>query len=172
MQLIAEKKSVGESIAKTLGVSQKCGGYMECGNFLISWCAGHLLELAAPDDYDKRFAKWRYADLPIVPSKWQYSPIKSKAAQLKILVDLMKRPDVDCIINACDAGREEENIFRSFYTHAKCSKKIKRLWISSLEDTAIKVGFNNLADGEDYDNLAAAAICRRCLDSQNKLDKI
>jgi len=165
MQLIiAEKKSVGESIAKAFGVSQKRGGYMEGGNFLISWCAGHLLELAAPDDYDKRFAKWRYADLPIIPTKWQYSAIKSKAAQLKILMDLMKRPDVDCIINACDAGREGENIFRSIYTHAKCKKAIKRLWISSLENAAIKAGFDNLADGKDYDNLAAAATCRERAD--------
>ena len=165
MQLIiAEKKSVAESIAKALGVSQKRGGYMESGNYLISWCAGHLLELAAPDDYDKRLAKWRYADLPIVPDRWRYTAIKSKEAQLKTLKDLMKRPDVECVINACDAGREGENIFRSVYNHVRCTKKTKRLWISSLENTAIKAGFANLTDGKDYDNLAAAATCRERAD--------
>jgi len=166
MQLIiTEKKSVAESISNALGVSQKHSGYMEGGNFLISWCAGHLLELAAPDEYDSKFAKWRYADLPIIPDKWLYSAIKGqKAAQLKTLKDLMKRPDVECIINACDAGREGENIFRSVYNYAKISKQTKRLWIASLENAAIKAGFSKLADGRNYDNLAAAASCRERAD--------
>jgi DNA topoisomerase-3 len=162
--IITEKPSVSRSIASVLGATQKREGYVEGNGFIISWCAGHLLELAAPDAYDKRFSKWRYADLPLIPDKWKYAAIKGKAAQLKILADLMKRPDVECVINACDAGREGENIFRSVYAHAKCKKKIMRLWISSLENTAIRAGFDKLADGKVYDNLAAAASCRERAD--------
>ena len=165
MQLIiAEKNSVSRSIASVVGATQKHKGHFEGNGYIVSWCAGHLLELAAPDIYDEKLKKWRYADLPIIPDKWKYTPIKGKAAQLKILKDLMKRPDVDCVINACDAGREGENIFRLVYEHAKCNKKIKRLWISSLETEAIKSGFNRLADGKDFDNLYAAASCRERAD--------
>ena len=162
--IIAEKKSVAQSIASALGVSQNRGGYIEVGNYLITWCAGHLLELAAPSVYNEKYSKWRYTDLPIIPVKWEYSALKGKEAQLKIIVDLMKRADVECIINACDAGREGENIFCSVYTHAKCNKKILRLWISSMEASAIKAGFDNLIDGKQYDNLSAAAACRERAD--------
>ena len=165
MQLIiAEKNSVSRSIASVIGATKKHTGYFQGGGYIVSWCAGHLLELAAPDIYDDKLKKWRYADLPIIPDKWMYTPIKGKTAQLKILKDLMKRPDVDCVINACDAGREGENIFRLTYQYAKCNKKIMRLWISSLETEAIKAGFSNLADGKDFDSLYAAASCRERAD--------
>jgi len=165
MQLIiAEKPSVSRSIASVLGAMQKRDGYLEGNGYIVSWCAGHLLELAAPDAYGEHLNKWRYADLPIIPDKWKHVASKDKAAQLKILKELMKRPDVDCVINACDAGREGENIFRLVYEHAKCNKKIMRLWISSLEDAAIKTGFNSLKDGRDYDTLYAAASCRERAD--------
>ena len=134
MQLIiTEKESVAESIASAFGISQKRSGYIESENYLISWCAGHLLEPAPPDDYDEKFVKWRYADLPIIPDKWKYIPLKAKEAQLKILCSLINRNDVESVINACDAGREGENIFRTVYRYAKCAKKIYRLWVSSME---------------------------------------
>ena len=162
--IIAEKPSVARSIASVLGATQKRNGFLEGGGYLVSWCAGHLLELAAPEAYGEQYAKWRYADLPIIPDRWKHVPAQGKAAQLKILQELLKRPDVDCIINAADAGREGENIYRKVYESAGCKKKTLRLWISSLEDAAIKAGFDNLRDGAEYDNLYAAASCRERAD--------
>jgi DNA topoisomerase-3 len=161
--IIAEKPSVARSIASVLGATQKRNGFYEGNGNIVSWCAGHLLELAAPDAYGE-YTKWRYEDLPIIPNEWKHTALKGKAAQLKILKELMKRPDVDCVVNACDAGREGENIFRLVYEYAKCNKKTMRLWISSLEDAAVRAGFNNLKDGKDYDNLYAAASCRERAD--------
>ena len=126
--IIAEKPSVSRSIASVLGAAQKRDGYIEGNGYIVSWCVGHLLELAAPDAYGD-YAKWKYADLPIVPDKWKHVPTKDKAAQLKILKELMNRADVDCVINACDAGREGELIFRLVYEQAKTKKPLKRLWI-------------------------------------------
>jgi len=162
--VISEKPSVSKSISAVLGASKRENGYFIGNGYIVSWCAGHLLELAPPDSYDEKYAKWRYADLPIIPNKWKYVALKEKSAQLKILTDLMNRADVDCVINACDAGREGENIFRAVYNHAKCKKKIFRLWISSMESTAIKTGFDNLIDGAEYENLAAAASYRERAD--------
>ena len=162
--IIAEKPSVSRSIASVLGVTQKHDGYLEGNGYLVSWCAGHLLELAAPEVYGEQYTKWRYADLPIIPDKFKHVASTGKAAQLKIIKDLMKRTDVDCVINACDAGREGELIFRLVYEHAKCTKKVMRLWISSMEDVAIKKGFDNLVDGVEYDNLYSAASCREQAD--------
>jgi DNA topoisomerase-3 len=144
--IIAEKPSVARSIALVLGALQKQNGYIEGGGYIVSWCAGHLLEPAAPEAYDERYTKWSYTDLPIIPEKWKYVAAKGKAAQLKTLQELIKRPDVDCVVNACDSGREGEKIFREVCEYAKCKKKILRLWISSLEDAAIRAGFDNLKD--------------------------
>jgi len=162
--VLSEKPSVAASIAAVLGARQKRDGYMEGNGYLISWCFGHLLELAAPDAYDEKYAKWRHEDLPIVPQKWLHTPLKDKAGQLIILKDLMNRADVECVVNACDAGREGEIIFRHVYEYSKSTVPIKRLWISSLEDAAIRDGFTNLKDGAGYENLYAAASCRERAD--------
>ena len=162
--VITEKPSAARSIASALGADKKRNGYIEGDDILISWCAGHLLELAAPDAYGKQYAKWRYEDLPIIPEKWLHIPLKGKEAQLQILTALMNRPDVGVIVNACDSGREGELIFRHVYSHAGCTKKTMRLWISSLENAAIKAGFANMKDGKDYDDFHAAALCRERAD--------
>ncbi len=161
--VIAEKQSVAKSISAVLKANKREDGFFIGNGYIVSYCAGHLLELAPPDAYGE-YAKWRYTDLPIVPDKWKHIASKGKAAQLKILKDLIKRSDVDCVINACDAGREGELIFRLVYEYAKCNKPIKRLWISSMEETAIQVGIDNIKDGKDYDNLYAAASCREQAD--------
>jgi DNA topoisomerase-3 len=162
--VIAEKPSQGKTYANVIGASTRKDGYLEGNGYIVSWCFGHLLELAPPDAYDEKYAKWRYEDLPIVPEKWKHVTSKDKAAQLKTLKELMNRADVDCVINACDAGREGELIFRLVYEYAKCKKPTKRLWISSMEDSAIKTGFANLKDGAEYDNLYHAAACREQAD--------
>ena len=162
--VISEKPSVAASLSAALGAKKREDGYFIGDGYIVSYCFGHLLELAAPDAYDEKLSKWRYDDLPIIPDKWKHVASKDKAAQLKILKELMNRADVDCVINGCDAGREGENIFRLVYEHAKCKKKIMRLWISSLEEAAIKAGFNSLKDGKEYDNLYAAASCRERAD--------
>ena len=161
--VICEKPSVAKSISSVLGANKRGDGLFIGNGFIVSYCFGHLLQLAAPDAYGE-YAKWRYEDLPIVPDKWKHAPVKDKAAQLKILKDLMNREDVDTIICATDAGREGQNIFQLVYEYAKCKKPTKRLWISSMEDTAIKAGFENLKDGKEYDNLYAAASCRERAD--------
>lgn len=158
--IIAEKSSVGQAIASVLGATERGDGYLEGSGYLVSWCAGHLVELAQAETYDEKYGKWRYEDLPILPEHWKYAVSREKAKQLKVLRELMKRPDVDCIVNACDAGREGELIFRLVYEYCGCKKPIQRLWISSMEESAITGGFRNLRPGTDYDRLYRAALCR------------
>ena len=161
MQLvIAEKPSVAASIAAALGVKEKKDGYIEGGGYLISWCVGHLVELAEAAAYGEQYKKWSYESLPILPEEWQYTVAADKGKQFKILKELMHRADVSEVVNACDAGREGELIFRFVYGVAKCNKPMRRLWISSMEDAAIKAGFADLGDGRDYDALYASALCR------------
>ena len=162
--VVAEKQSVARSISTVLGANERQGGFFIGNGYIVSYCAGHLLELAPPDAYDKRYAKWRFSDLPIIPDKWKHIPAKGKEAQLKILKELMNRPDVECVINACDAGREGENIFRHVYHYVGCTKQVYRLWIASLEAAAIQAGFDNLKDGAEYDKLYDAAYCRERAD--------
>ena len=158
--VIAEKPSVAQSIAKVLGATTRKDGYMEGGNYIVSWCFGHLVELADASSYDERYAKWRYDDLPIVPESWMFEVTKDKAQQFKVLSALMKDKRVTELVCATDAGREGELIFRLVYNKAGCTKPFKRLWISSLEDSAIREGFQHLRDGKDYDRLYKAALSR------------
>ena len=161
MQLvIAEKPSVAASIAAALGVKEKKDGYIEGGGYLISWCVGHLVELADAAAYGEQYKKWSYESLPILPEEWQYTVAADKGKQFKTLKELMHRADVSEVVNACDAGREGELIFRFVYGVAQCNKPMRRLWISSMEDAAIKAGFADLKDGRDYDALYASALCR------------
>lgn len=162
--VIAEKPSVGMSIAAVLGVKDRKDGYVEGRDYIVSWGFGHLAELANADTYDERYAKWNYNDLPIVPANWKYKIPKDKYNQFATLKHLMHREDVTAVINACDAGREGELIFRNIYQMAGCTKPIYRLWISSMEDSAIRQGFAELKDGKEYDNLYAAARCREWAD--------
>ena len=158
--VIAEKPSVAASIAAALGVKEKKDGYIEGGGYLISWCVGHLVELADAAAYGEQYKKWSYESLPILPEEWQYTVAADKEKQFKILKELMHRADVSEVVNACDAGREGELIFRFVYGVAQCNKPMRRLWISSMEDAAIKAGFADLKDGRDYDALYASALCR------------
>ena len=161
MQLvIAEKPSVAQSVAAALGVKEKKDGYIEGGGYLISWCVGHLVQLAEAAAYGEQYRKWSYDSLPILPQNWQYTVAADKGKQFKILKELMHRADVLEVVNACDAGREGELIFRFVYEVAGCKKPMRRLWISSMEDAAIRSGFDNLKDGRDYDALFASALCR------------
>ena len=162
--VIAEKPSVGVSIAAVLGVKDRKDGYIEGRDYIVSWGFGHLCELANADTYDEKYAKWRYDDLPIVPANWKYKIPRDKYSQFETLKKLMNRPDVSDVINACDAGREGELIFRNIYQMTGCKKPIYRLWISSMEDAAIAQGFCELKDGKEYDNLFAAARCREWAD--------
>lgn len=158
--IIAEKPSVGMSIASAVGAKSSHDGYIEGGNYIVTWCVGHLAAMANAEVYDEKYAKWRYDDLPIVPQKWEYVPEKDKAKQFEVIRELMNRDDVDEIINACDAGREGELIFRTVYYLAGCTKTMKRLWISSMEDEAIRDGMKNLRPGSEYDGLYRSALCR------------
>ncbi|NBH80528.1 DNA topoisomerase III [Clostridiaceae bacterium] len=158
--VIAEKPSVAGSIAAALGVKEKKDGYIEGGGYLISWCVGHLVELAEAAAYGEQYKKWSYESLPILPEEWQYTVAADKGKQFKTLKELMHRADVSEVVNACDAGREGELIFRFVYGVAQCNKPMRRLWISSMENAAIKVGFADLKDGRDYDALYASALCR------------
>ena len=158
--VIAEKPSVAQSIAAALGVKGKKDGYIEGGGYLISWCVGHLVQLAEAAAYGEQYKKWSYDSLPILPRDWQYTVSADKGKQFKTLKELMHRADVTEVINACDAGREGELIFRFVYDVAGCNKPMRRLWISSMEDAAIRNGFDNLKDGRDYDPLYASALCR------------
>ena len=162
--VIAEKPSVAISIAKVIGANKKKDGYYEGKGYRVSWCVGHLIQMANPDSYDEKYAKWNMADLPILPREYMYEVVKSTKKQFNILKKLMNDKEVDTVINACDAGREGEAIFRLVYNAAKCKKKMKRLWISSMEDSAIKEGFDNLKDGKDYDNLFESAQARAVAD--------
>ena len=162
--VIAEKPSVGMSIASVLGARDRKDGYIEGRDYIVSWGFGHLAELANADTYDEKYAKWRYDDLPIVPANWKYKIPRDKYSQFETLKKLMNRADVSDVINACDAGREGELIFRNIYKMTGCKKPIYRLWISSMEDNAIEQGFRDLKDGKEYDNLFAAARCREWAD--------
>ena len=162
--VICEKPSVAKSIASALGVTSRADGYFEGSDWLISWCIGHLVGLADAAAYDDRYKKWRYEDLPILPAPFRYVVSEEKAAQFHILRSLMERPDVTELVNACDAGREGELIFRLVYEAAGCSKPFSRLWISSMEDAAIREGFANLRPGGDYDPLYQSALCRQKAD--------
>ena len=158
--VISEKPSVAQSIATVIGAKQHGDGYLEGNGYLVSWCLGHLAELASADAYDEKYAKWRREDLPILPENWRFTVSGDKQKQFAILRSLMNRDDVDEVINACDAGREGELIFRTVYGMAGCSKPMKRLWISSMEDEAIRQGFADLKPGRDYDKLHQSALCR------------
>lgn len=162
--VVTEKPSVAQSIAKVLGCNVRKDGYLEGGSYLVSWCVGHLVELAEPENYDEKYQIWKKEDLPIIPETWEYQVSVATKKQFQILKDLMKRDDVELVINACDAGREGELIFRLVYEKAGCKKRMKRLWISSLEDEAIKKGFDSLLDGVNYDLLYEAALCRERAD--------
>lgn len=158
--IIAEKPSVAFAVAKALDVKGSKDGYIENRDFIISWCVGHLVALAEPSVYDEKYAKWNYADLPIIPAEFQYKIYGGKQNQFKVVKSLMNRKDVTEVINACDAGREGELIFRLVYAQANCKKLVKRLWISSMEESAIREGFQNLKDGAEYNNLYQSALCR------------
>lgn len=158
--VVCEKPSVAKSIAAVLDAKKREDGYLFGNGFIVSWCFGHLAELADADAYDEKYGKWRREDLPILPEAWQYTVARDKKKQLDLLRVLMNRDDVSEVINACDAGREGELIFRTVYCLNKCRKPMKRLWISSMEDAAILSGFENLKDGSEYDSLYASALCR------------
>ena len=158
--MIAEKPSVAMSLAAVLGATERKDGYLEGSGYLVSWCVGHLLELAQPEAYKEQYAKWRYEDLPILPENWKYEVPKDKKTQLALLCRLMKDKRVDSVVCATDAGREGELIFRLVYEYAGCNKPMERLWISSMEDAAIREGFDRLRPGSDYDKLYDAAVCR------------
>ena len=158
--VIAEKPSVAQSLSAVIGANARRDGYLEGNGWRVSWCVGHLAGLADADSYDPKYAKWRYDDLPILPSDWKMSVGRDKKKQFDILKKLLCAPDVTEVVNACDAGREGELIFRNVYELAGCKKPMKRLWISSMEDSAIREGFENLRPGADYDGLHQAALCR------------
>ena len=158
--VIAEKPSVAANIAAALGVKEKQDGYMKGAGYLISWCVGHLVGLAEAAAYGEQYKKWSYDSLPILPQEWKYTVAKDKGKQFKTLKELMHRADVSEVVNACDAGREGELIFRFVYEVAGCKKPMRRLWISSMESEAIRRGFEALKDGRDYDALFASALCR------------
>ena len=162
--IVAEKPSVAMSYAKVLGATSRKDGYLEGNGYLVSWCVGHLVELAPPNVYDAKYVKWSIADLPILPQKWQYLVSASTKKQFGILKDLMNRTDVDSIVCATDAGREGELIFRLVYQQAGCKKPFSRLWLSSMEDSAIREGFATLKPSTEYDALYQAALCRERAD--------
>lgn len=162
--VIAEKPSVAVSIAKVIGATKKKDGYYEGNGYRVSWCVGHLIQMANPDSYDEKYAKWNMEDLPIIPSEYKYEVSKSTKKQFNVLKKLLNDKEVENVVNACDAGREGESIFRLVYNQANCKKKMKRLWISSMEDNAIKDGFNNLKDGSCYDELFESAKARAIAD--------
>jgi DNA topoisomerase-3 len=158
--IIAEKPSVAQTVAAVIGAKERKDGYIEGGGYLVSWCVGHLIGLSEATAYGEQYKKWSYEALPILPQEWKYTVAADKQKQFKILKDLMCRADVSEVINACDAGREGELIFRFVYHVAGCKKTMRRLWISSMEDAAIKKGFDTLKDGQEYDPLFHSALCR------------
>ena len=162
--IVTEKPSVARTISKVLGATTRRDGYLEGGGYLVSWCVGHLVELAPPGVYDPRLERWDRADLPILPERWQYLVSSSTKKQFDVLCKLMHRADVDRIICATDAGREGELIFRLVYHQCGCRKPVSRLWISSMEDAAIRAGFDNLKPSTEYDSLYKAALCRERAD--------
>ena len=162
--IVTEKPSVAMAYAKVLGATNRQAGYLEGNGYLVSWCVGHLVELAPPNVYDAKYVKWSIADLPILPQKWQYLVSASTKKQFGILQKLMQRPDVDSIVNSCDSGREGELIFRLVYQQAGCKKPFSRLWLSSMEENAIREGFAHLKPSTEYDALYNAALCRERAD--------
>lgn len=158
--VIAEKPSVARSIAAVIGAAERQNGYWQGGGYLVSWCIGHLVSFAEAGQYDEKYCKWRYEDLPILPQPWQFIVPDEKKQQFEVLRALLNRPDVDSVTAATDAGREGELIFRFVYQMAGCTKPVKRLWISSMEDAAIREGFANLCPDSDYDALYQSALCR------------
>ena len=162
--VVAEKPSVALSISKVIGAKNKKEGYYDGNGYVVSWCVGHLVQMANPTAYDEKYAKWNMADLPIIPKEYKYEVSKATKKQFTTLKKLMNDKEIDTVINACDAGREGEAIFRLVYNEANCKKKMKRLWISSMEDSAIRDGFNNLKDGKDYDNLFESSQARSIAD--------
>lgn len=162
--IIAEKPSVALAIANALNIKGSRDGYIENGKYIISWCVGHLAAAAFPEEYDAKYSKWNYADLPIIPDNFKYKIYGDKQKQFNVVKSLMTGKDVSEVINACDAGREGELIFRLVYNMANCKKPIIRLWISSMENAAIREGFENLKDGSEYDNLYYSALCRMWAD--------
>lgn len=162
--VITEKPSVAMAVSKVIGATQRGDGYREGGGYLVSWCIGHLVELSEPQAYDARYGKWNYNDLPILPERWKYRTTPSAKKQFDILKKLMERSDVESIVCATDAGREGELIFRLVYHQCGCKKPFERLWISSMEDNAIREGFAQLRPGTDYDALYEAALCRERAD--------
>ena len=158
--VIAEKPSVARSIAAVIGATEKQNGYWQGGGYLVSWCIGHLVSFAEAGQYDEKYCKWKYEDLPILPQLWQFIVPDEKKQQFEIVRSLLNRPDVDSVTAATDAGREGELIFRFVYQMAGCTKPVKRLWISSMEDAAIREGFANLRPDSDYDALYQSALCR------------
>lgn len=162
--VLAEKPSVAQSIAKVIGATKREDGYLEGNGYVVSWCVGHLVELVQPESYDSKYSKWSYNDLPIFPDSWQYQVSAATKKQFGILKKLMARKDVESLVCATDAGREGELIFRLVYHQCHCKKPIERLWISSMEDSAIQEGFAHLRPGSDYDALYEAALCRERAD--------
>ena len=158
--VICEKPSVAMSIAKVISATGRQNRYYEGGGYIVSWCVGHLIQPASPLAYDEKYGKWRLEDLPIIPKQYKYEVVKATKGQFNILKKLMNSTEIETVINACDAGREGELIFRLVYEHASCKKSIKRLWISSMEDVAIKEGFKQLKDGEEYKALYQSALAR------------
>ena len=158
--VIAEKPSVAQSYAKNLSAYKKEDGYLEGESCIVSWCLGHLAEYAQPEEYDPKYGKWQFDDLPILPQVWKLKVSRDKKKQFDVLKSLMNRADVDYLVNGCDAGREGELIFQRVYDLAGCRKPVKRLWISSMEDTAIRTGFQTMKGAEEYRNICMAAVCR------------
>ena len=161
---MAEKPSTAQAYAKVLGATSRQDGYLEGSGYLISWCVGHLVELAPPSAYGEQYVKWNIADLPILPEEWQYLVSASTKKQFSVLKKLLHRADVETVVNSCDAGREGELIFRLVYEQAGCKKPVSRLWLSSMEDNAIREGFANLKPSTEYDALYQAALCRERAD--------
>ena len=158
--VIAEKPSVAQSYAKNLSAYKKEDGYLEGESCIVSWCLGHLAEYAQPEEYDPKYEKWQFDDLPILPEAWKLKVSKDKKKQFEVIKTLMNRSDVEYLVNGCDAGREGELIFQRVYVLAGCRKPVKRLWISSMEDAAIQKGFQTMKSEEEYKNLCMAAVCR------------
>ena len=162
--IITEKPSVGQSYARVLGATKRCDGYLEGNGYVVSWCIGHLVELAEPQFYDERYEKWNRSDLPILPEQWKYRVSAATKKQFGVLKSLMERDDVGSLVNCCDAGREGELIFRLVYNQCGCKKPFERLWISSMEDAAVREGFSKLRPGTEYSALYEAALCRERAD--------
>ena len=161
---LAEKPSVAQAIAKVIGATKRCDGYLEGNGWLVSWCVGHLVELAEPESYDEKYSKWRYEDLPIFPEKWKYEVSPGTRKQFAIVKQLMLSDRVEEICCCTDSGREGELIYRLVYHKCGCKKPFRRLWISSMEDAAIREGFANLRPSSEYDSLYQAALCRERAD--------